>query len=167
MGCGLVSIRHACWDDLPGITRIYNDAIATTVATFDTSPKTDEEQTAWFAGHGRRHPVLVAERNGVVIGWGSLSAWSDRCAYSDAAEASLYVDARWQGLGVGSQLLNALIAEGRKTGLHTIIGRIVAGNETSLQLVKSAGFECVGTLKEVGFKFGRLLDVHLVQYIYR
>lgn len=163
----MVSVRRACQGDLPAITRIYNDAIATTVATFDTCPKTAEEQREWFASHGPRHPVLVADGDGMVVGWCSLTPWSDRCAYCDAAEASLYVDASQQGLGVGTQLLKALIAEGRKVGLHTIIGRITEGNEVSLRLVKAAGFDHIGTMREVGRKFGRLLDVHLMQYIYR
>jgi L-amino acid N-acyltransferase len=73
-------IRPAIADDLPAITAIYNHAILNTTATFDTEPKTEAEQLAWFKAHDERHPVLVATIDGKVVGWASLSAWSDRCA---------------------------------------------------------------------------------------
>jgi phosphinothricin acetyltransferase len=147
-------------------TEIYNDAIQNTTATFDTQPKTLKEQQAWFVNHQPRHPVLVAEQDGIIVGWASLSKWSDRCAYSDTAEASIYIRKEYRGRGIGGQLLEMLLAEGKSINLHTVIARIADGNKASLALFKSKGFNDIGVMKEVGRKFGKLLDVYLMQKIY-
>ena len=97
----MLVIRPARPDDLNAITEIYNEAILTTDATFDTEPKTDEEQKTWFTNHGPKNPILVAEQDRTVIGWASLSDWSDRCAYSDTTEISLYVKGNSRGKGIG------------------------------------------------------------------
>jgi phosphinothricin acetyltransferase len=162
-----VTIRRAIPGDLESITEIYNEAILTTVATFDTQPKTDEEQASWFASHGTRYPILVAEDKGRVVGWASLSMWSDRCAYADTAENSVYVKEEHRGKGIGRKLLEALMKEGEAAGLHTVIARIAGGNEVSIRLHESFGFEHIGVMKEVGRKFGRLIDVYMMQKIYR
>ena len=162
----MLTIRRATLEDLGAITQIYNDAILKTVATFDTDPKTAEEQMMWFADHGPEYPILVADNNGLVVGWASLSRWSDRCGYSNTAEISLYVDEKHQGKGIGRKLLEAIVREGREAGLHTVIARIAEGSEASINLHKSFGFEHIGTVKEVGRKFGKRLDVHLLQKIY-
>ena len=162
----MLVIRHATLEDLGAITQIFNDAIVKTVATFDTDPKTAEEQMMWFADHGPEYPILVADNNGLVVGWASLSRWSDRCGYSNTSEISLYVDEKHQGKGIGRKLLQAIVQEGQKAGLHTVIARIAEGSEASINLHKSVGFEHIGTMKEVGRKFGKRLDVHLLQKIY-
>ena len=162
----MLTVRKATLEDLAAITQIYNDAILKTVATFDTDPKTAEEQMMWFADHGPEYPILVADNNGLVVGWASLSRWSDRCGYSNTAEISLYVDEKHQGKGIGRKLLEAIVREGREAGLHTVIARIAEGSEASINLHKSFGFEHIGTVKEVGRKFGKRLDVHLLQKIY-
>jgi L-amino acid N-acyltransferase YncA len=159
-------IRKASATDVPAITEIYNDAIINLTATFDTQPKTLEEQTAWFEGHHSHFPVLVAEQKGRIAGWASLSRWSDRCAYSGTAEASLYINAKDRNKGLGRKLLSAILDEGQKAGLHTVIARIVEGNATSIHLCESLGFTHIGTMKEVGRKFGKLLDVQMMQKIY-
>jgi phosphinothricin acetyltransferase len=163
----MIIVRKATLNDLPAITEIYNQAILATTATFDTEPKNLEEQKVWFESHSPKYPVLVAEENGKVIAWASLSKWSDRCAYSDTAEISLYVEEKSRGKGIGRKLLEAIIREGEKADLHSIIARIAEGNETSIYLHRSVGFEHIGIMKEVGRKFGRLLDVYLMQKIYR
>ena len=81
------------------MTAIYNDAVARTTGTFDTEPKTLDQQREWFDRHGASHPVLVAEEAGRVVGWASLSPWSDRCAYARTAEVSVYVDESSRGGG--------------------------------------------------------------------
>ena len=162
----MFTIRPAKLDDLKAITEIYNEAILTTHATFDTEPKTDAGQRVWFANHGPRNPILVTELDGVVVGWASLSEWSDRCAYSDTAEISLYVKQESRSLGIGRRLLEAIIREGEKVGLHTVIARIVEGNQASIHLHENVGFEHIGVMREVGQKFGKLLDVYLMQKIY-
>jgi len=159
------TIRPATIADLPSITRIYNDAILTTTATFDTEPKTIDEQREWFAHHGLRYPVLVAVSGGNVTGWASLTAWSDRCAYADTAEVSVYVDEPRRGGGTGRALAEAIIKAGRQAGLHTLLSRIAEGNAASLRLTESLGFKQVGIMHEVGFKFGRRLDVCLLELV--
>jgi phosphinothricin acetyltransferase len=158
-----VIIRRAVPNDIPAITEIYNEAILTTVATFDTEPKTIAEREEWFLAHGDRHPVLVAVVDGKVVGWASLSSWSDRHAYDDTAETSFYVKSEFRGQGIGRKLKESIIDEARRLRFHTLIARIAEGGEESLHLNESAGFYRVGTLKQVGRKFGKLLDVHILQ----
>jgi len=162
----MLNIRPAKLDDLDTITDIYNEAILTTDATFDVELKTEAEQRVWFANHGPKNPILVAELDGVVVGWASLSQWSDRCAYSDTAEISLYVKQEFRSRGIGGRLLESIVREGEKVGLHTIVARITEGNKESIHLHESVGFEHIGVMREVGQKFGKLLDVCLMQKIY-
>lgn len=158
-----VAIRPATPADAAAIADIYNEAIATTVATFDTEPKDTEERITWLESHDDRHPVLVAELDGAVVGWASLTKWSDRAAYSDTAETSFYVYSTHRGRGIGRKLQDALIGEAQRLGFHTLIARITAGSAESLHLHEITGFVHVGVLKEVGRKFGQLLDVHVLQ----
>ena len=158
-----ISIRRAELADAPAIAAIYNEAILTTVATFDVETKSVEERIEWLSRHDERHPVLVAEVEGQVIGWISLSRWSDRRAYDDTAETSFYVKSEFRGQGVGRRLNEAIIDQARRLGYHSLIARVAQGSEQSLHLNLSMGFVLVGTLKEVGRKFGKLLDVHILQ----
>jgi phosphinothricin acetyltransferase len=162
----MLTIRKAKIDDLGAITNIYNDAVLNTLATFDTEPKTIEERKTWFKNHDSQHPVLVAEQDAQVVGWASLSKWSERRGYAGTAEVSLYVEKAHRGSGIGKKLLEAILQEGQTAGLHTLIAQIVTGNEPSIRLAKQMGFQEVGVLKEVGCKFGKLLDVHVMQKIY-
>jgi len=158
-----MNIRPATPSDIPAITAIYNEAIASTTATFDTEHKSLDDRRDWMAEHDQRHPVIVAEVDGRVIGWAALAPWSDRCAYADTAENSVYVAADARGRGAGRALLAELIALARLNGLHTIIARIAHGNPASERLHVSAGFQHIGTMKEVGRKFGQLIGVHMYQ----
>jgi L-amino acid N-acyltransferase YncA len=160
-----VAIRKAKPADLDAITEIYNEAILTTTATFDTEPKSAADQVEWFRSHDERHPILVAVLNGKVVGWASLSKWSDRHAYDDAVETSFYVKSGFRGQGIGRLLKEAVIEEARRLHFHTLIARVAEGNPESLHLNERAGFVHVGTLKEVGRKFGKLLDVRILQKI--
>jgi L-amino acid N-acyltransferase YncA len=162
----MLTIRRATWTDLAQITEIYNDAIEKTTATFDTEPKTAEQQESWFSNHDARHAVLVADEDGLITAWASLSQWSDRCAYSETAEISVYVREEHRRKGIGKQLMASIIQEGKTAGLHTVIARIAGSNKISADLCKSFGFQYVGTMREVGKKFDALLDVHLMQLIY-
>jgi L-amino acid N-acyltransferase YncA len=161
----MLVIRRAERADVPAIAAIYNEAILTTTATFDTEPKSLDDRLAWFDARGDRHPVLVAERDGAVVGWSSLSPYSDRCAYDDTAETSFYVAAAHRGRGIGRQLKLATLAEARRLGYHTLIARVAEGSDASLHLNREAGFALVGTLRQVGLKFGRRLDVHILQIL--
>lgn len=156
-------IRVAEERDVPPILEIYNQAVLRTVATFDTEPRTIAQQLDWFAQHSLRYPVLVAERDGQVIGWASLNRYSDRLAYAGTAELSLYVGEPFRGAGLGRRLLGAALEAGAVGGLHTVLSRIVEGNDNSVHLHRAHGFFTVGTMREVGYKFGRLLDVIIMQ----
>ncbi len=158
-------IRTATETDVPAITAIYNQAVTDTTASFDLVPKTAEERMAWFADHGPRHPVLVAEVEGVIAGWASLSPYSERPAYDDTAEISIYIDSAWHRRGIGAALGMDLLARARAAGLHCIIARICTENEASLNLTRNLGFADAGTLHQVGFKFGRWLDVAQLELV--
>ena len=162
----LITIRLATLNDLLDITTIYNEAIKYSNATFDTTKKTPEEQHQWFNEHGPKNPILIAEYENTIVGWAALSKWSDRCAYSDTAEISLYIKKEFQQQGIGTQLLKKVISEGEKAGLHTIIARITEGNQESIRLHEAFGFENIGVMKEVGWKFGKRLDVYLLQKLF-
>ncbi len=160
-----VKIRKALKSDLEDINRIYNYAVINTTATFDTRPKTVKSQEKWFYKHSEKYSIIVAENESRVIGWASLSRWSDRCAYDNTAEISLYVDKDKQSSGIGNRLIAEILKIARKNKLHVIIARITGENEISVHLHKKYGFTYVGSLKEVGFKFNRYIDVHLMQLI--
>ena len=160
-------IRIATLGDLSAITAIYNDAIFKTTATFDTEPKKATEQLIWFKAHAEKIPVLVAEFKSEVIGWASLNPYSDRLGYAETAEVSLYVSENHRGQGVGKSLLAQLIATGKENGLYTILARITEGNQKSIQLHHELGFETIGVLREVGIKFGKRIDVHVLQLIFK
>jgi L-amino acid N-acyltransferase len=111
--------------------------------------------------------VLVAEQGGAVVGWASLSAWSDRRAYAATAEVSEYVDRGHRGRGIGRALLSGLVAVADQRRFHTLIARVADGNAASLRLHRQEGFKRVGVMREVGLKFGRRIDVHLLQRLGR
>lgn len=160
---GDISIRHAVAGDAAAIADIYNEAIHTTTATFDTEPKTAEDRLQWLNDHDERHPVFVAELDGQIAGWASLTKWSDRPAYYQTAETSFYVGEAFRGRGIGSALKERLIEEGRRLGFHTFLARAAGESLASIHINESFGFRHIGTMKEVGFKFGRRLDVHVMQ----
>src|SRR5687768_14738928 len=127
-------IRRATLDDAQSIAEIYNEAILTTTATFDTETKTVDDRRQWLAEHGDRHPVFVAEVDGRVVGWASLSQWSDRKAYDGTVESSFYVQSSHRGRGIGRKLKEATIEAARRLGYHTLIARVAEGSEESLHL---------------------------------
>ena len=163
----MVKIRTANISDLIGITDIYNEVILNSNATFDTEIKSIEQQKKWYTDHGPQNPIIIAEENRQIVGWASLSKYSTRCAYSDTAELSVYVKKEKQGKGIGKKLMENIVKEGEKVGLHAIISRITDGNKISVQLHENVGFKKIGIMKEVGFKFGKRLDVLLMEKVYK
>jgi L-amino acid N-acyltransferase len=158
-----VELRRASESDLPAIVEIYNEAVRTTTGTFDTEPRSLDDRTEWFRSHDARHPIFVARSDGRVVGWASLSVWSERRAYDATGEVSVYVAEPARGRGVGRALLERLVAAAAGLEFHTLLARVAEGNLTSLRLHADAGFVTVGVMREVGTKFGRRLDVHLLQ----
>jgi L-amino acid N-acyltransferase len=157
--------RIATIADAAAIADIYNQAVLRSTATFDTVPQTADERAAWLASHGRRHPVIVATLAGRVLGWASLSRWSDRPAYDRTAEISVYVDEGARGNGVGGTLMREMIERARAVDLHALVSRVCSENEVSLALSEKCGFTTVGVMHETGEKFGRLLDVVVLELL--
>ncbi|MEZ4819212.1 MAG: N-acetyltransferase family protein [Bdellovibrionota bacterium] len=158
-------IERARIDHLPAITEIYNDAILHTVATFDTQPKTIAEQEIWFQQHVDPLPIFVALFDNEVIGWSSLSAWSDRCAYAKTVETSTYMHKDHQAKGIGTKLLATSMAYAQTHGHRNVLARIVSSSLASRHLHEKQGFTLVGTMHQVGEKFGQIHDVCLYQYL--
>jgi L-amino acid N-acyltransferase YncA len=142
-------------DDWPAVERIYADGIATGDATFETEPPDWEH---FDAGKLVDHR-LVAERNGEVVGWAAVSAVSERCVYAGVVEHSVYVDPARAGQGVGTALLQALIASTEAAGIWTIQTGIFPENTASLALHERCGFRVVGRRERLGRHFGRWRDV--------
>jgi L-amino acid N-acyltransferase YncA len=157
------TIRRAELADASAIADIYNEAILTTAATFDVEPKSITERAQWLQSHDDRHPVLVALVDGKVVAWASLTLWSDRCAYENTAETSFYVHSTHRGRRIGRKLMDAIIEEARRLRYYTLIARMAECSRESIRLHENTGFVHVGTLKEVGRKFDRLWDVHIMQ----
>lgn len=158
-------IRLATPDDLPSIATIYNWEVRNNVATFDTVEWDEQAMRDWFAKHDPGHrPVIVAEDDeGAVVGWGSLSDWSTRCAYVRAAEDSFYVHPDHRGRGIGKRIMADLIERSRALGVKTLLARIETSCAASLRVHKAYGFTEVGVMHRVGEKFGRVLDVALLE----
>ena len=156
-----MTIRPALLADLPGILEIYNDAVLNTTATYDYEPRTLQHRLAWFEERAKMNfPVFVAaNEQGRVVGWSALNPYHARAGYRFTSENSVYVAADQRGRGIGKQLLPPLISGAKERGLRAIIAGIDAENEISVRLHASFGFEKVGCFKQVGFKFGRWLDV--------
>lgn len=161
----MTNIRKANEADIPAMNDIYNQAVLETVATFDLNPHTIEQRSDWFSRYQDRYPLFVAEVNGEVAGYGSLSPFRDKEAFIDTVELSIYLSPRFQGNGLGKKMMTVLIEDAKKRGFHTIISSITGGNEVSVRLHERFGFEFVGNFKEVGYKFGEWQDVHFYQLI--
>lgn len=157
------TMRAATLDDAEAIRAIYNLEVTTSTVTFDLEPRTLADQRAWLAARSGAHSAIVAVRGEEVIGFASLSPWKERPAYRTSVEDSVYVHRDHQGRGVGKLLLAHLLDVATRSGFHAVFGRIVGGHEASLALHTALGFEVVGTEREVGRKFGRWLDVVVVE----
>jgi L-amino acid N-acyltransferase YncA len=158
-------IRAALETDLTAINEIYNESVRTSVFAFDTEETTHEQRLAWFTAHTSPYSVLVAQVGDETAGWASISPWAAHGAYAATAEHSIFVADRHRGHGVGRALLSAVVANAEGAGFHVLVGRITTGNTVSHQLHQRFGFHEIGTMREVGCKFGGLLDVWLVQKI--
>jgi L-amino acid N-acyltransferase YncA len=158
-------IRLAGESDLDAINEIYNYYVLHSTCTYQEQPESIEARRAWFARHSEKHPVIVAEIDGQVIGWGSLSPFRERAAYRFTVENAVYVRHDAHRKGVGSALLHDLIQRASSIGHKAIIGAIDAEQAGSLALHAKFGFQMVGRLKQVGFKFDRWLDVIYMELI--
>jgi len=160
-----MEVRPATPADAEAIREIYNTEVSGSTVTFDLVPRTTAEQRAWLEDRSGGHVALVATDGGAVVGFGSLSPYRDRPAYTTSVEDSVYVHRDHRGRGVGRLLLDALVATARSHGFHTVLARVVGGHDASISLHTAAGFTLVGTEREVGRKFGRWLDVVVLQLV--
>lgn len=158
-----MELRAATVDDAEAIRAIYNLEVTDSTVTFDLVPRTLADQQEWLGARSGAHVALVAVEGTVVVGFGSLSPYRDRPAYSTTVEDSVYVHRDHQGRGVGRALVSELVDVATTRGFHAVMARIVGGHEASIALHRSCGFAEVGTEREVGRKFGRWLDVVIMQ----
>ncbi|HEX2848964.1 MAG TPA: GNAT family N-acetyltransferase [Acidimicrobiales bacterium] len=158
-----MEIRLATHADADALRTIYNRYVTGSTVTFDLVPRSLEVQRAWIDAHAGAHPAVVAVDGDQLVGFGSLSPYRDRPAYSTTVEDSVYVAEGLHGRGLGRALLDELLRLAGLHGFHAVMARIVGGHEASIGLHSACGFGLVGIEREVGRKFGRWLDVALMQ----
>ena len=158
-----VAVRTATEADVTAITDIFSHYVVHSTATFMTSPPTLEQQRTWLRDREPIHPVIVAEAEGLVVGWASLSAFRTREAYRQTAELGVYVRHDRHRQGIGRTLVGELIVRARALGHHVMVGGCCHESTASLALMASLGFTQVARFREVGRKFDRWLDVIFLQ----
>ena len=159
-----MDIRDTQDSDLPEIMAIHNDAVAHTTAIWNDSPVDLANRAAWLADRRRAgYPVLVAARDGAVLGYASFGDWRAFDGYRHTVEHSVHVRADLRGGGIGRALMEGLIARARTLGKHVMVAGIEAGNANSIRLHEKLGFTRTGLLPQVGMKFGAWLDLAFLQ----
>ena len=164
------TIRLATADDAEPIMAIYNREVTTSTATFDLVPRSLADQREWLAARSGAFSAIVAVLDGEadggqVVGFASLSPYKERAAYRTTVEDSVYVHRDHTGRGIGRLLLDRLVDIARDSGFHSVIARIEAGGAASRALHAACGFDLVGVERQVGRKFGRWLDVAVMQIV--
>lgn len=147
------------------ILAIFNEAIANSTALYDYKPRTNEMMTSWFDAKAKgKYPVIGVEGDhGELMGFASFGPFRAWPAYKYSVEHSVYVNACFRRRGVGRILLERIIEAARSQDYHLLIGGIDASNQASIALHERLGFTHCGTIRQVGFKFGRWLDLSLYQ----
>lgn len=158
-----IGIRPAQSDDADAIAGIYNQGIEERVATLETEPRSGEERRAWLAARGSRHPVIIAEREGRIVGWGSLNPFNPRACYDHVADFSVYVDRTARGSGVGRRMLEHLVELAKSIGYHKLVLAALASNAAGNALYTRLGFRQVGIYREHGLLDGHWVDVLLME----
>jgi L-amino acid N-acyltransferase len=157
-------IRDAGAGDLPGILAIYNDVIATSTAVYAEQPVTLDDRVAWWNVRvAQGYPVLVAADDSGVAGFASFSDFRTWPGYRFTVEHTVHVRADRRGKGIGSALMVPLLARAAAAGKHVIIAGVDGENEPSLRFHERLGFTRVAHFRQVGFKFGRWLDLVFLQ----
>jgi phosphinothricin acetyltransferase len=158
-----ISIRLATAGDCEAINGIYNYYVLHSTTTYQTEPETLDARQAWLAARGTPHPVTVAEIDGRIVGWGALSRFHPRAAYSRTVENAVYVDHQRLGQGIGKAILLDLLERAKQLEHHTVIALISGEQTASLALHAKLGFQPVGLLKQAGYKMNQWLDVVYLQ----
>jgi L-amino acid N-acyltransferase len=154
-----IKLRPAMEPDLKAINDIYNYYVLESTCTYQEEPELLSDRQKWFHNHGQNFPATVAEYNEQIVGWSSLSPYHQRSAYRHTVENSIYVCHDRHRHGIGSLLLQDLIQKARALDYRAIIAGIDADQASSIALHAKYNFQHVGHLQQVGFKFGRWLDV--------
>jgi len=159
-------IRRALVSDAAAICEIYNHEVQFETSTFDLVPRTLETQSAWItARSGAFSAIVCVTPEDEVVGFGALSEYRDRAAYSTSVENSVYVKRDLGRRGIGRLILKTLLEQAADSGFHVVMARIEASGTASRALHESCGFTLVGIEREIGRKFGRWLDVALMQCV--
>ena len=161
----MITIRPALATDAEAICAIHNEGIADRIATLDTTPRTPADSLTWLSDRGPRHPVIVAEADGRVIGWASLNRFNPRAVYDGVADFSVYIERGSRGRGVGRQLLTRLVALARDLGYHKMVLTAFPNNEAGIALYLWAGFSRVGIYQEQGQLDGQWVDTLIMEKI--
>ena len=157
------AIRAATSADTQAIADIYNEGIATRLATFETEPRTPADIEDWLAPGRERLPVLVAEQDGRVLGWARVIAYSERPAYAGVGEVSVYVTEQARGRGLGRALLESLQQAAAELGYWKLVGKLFTANAASAALVRGCGWREVGMHHRHARLDGAWRDVLLVE----
>jgi L-amino acid N-acyltransferase YncA len=161
------TIRVAEAEDGVALARIYNHYIATTVVTFEESAVSPADMSARVAEiSGAKLPWLVAQSPAGVNGFAYASGWKGRCAYRYSVESTVYLAPAAVGRGLGMALYSTLLARLQELGCHAVIGGIALPNQASVALHEKLGMRKVAHFAEVGFKFGRWVDVGYWQRVF-
>jgi L-amino acid N-acyltransferase YncA len=161
----VATIRAATSADAEAIAAIYNEGIATRLATFETEPRTAADIEEWLATAARRLPVLVADQEDEVLGWARVIAYSDRPAYAGVGEVSIYVTERARGRGLGRALLESLQQVATELGYWKLVGKLFTANAASAALVRGCGWREVGMHHRHARLDGEWRDVLLVERV--
>ena len=156
----IITIRDARQDDLGAILDIYNDVIINTTAVYSEKPHTLQMRQDWYNERiNNNFPVFVADDDGRIAGFSSFGHFRAWPCYRYTVEVSVYVESSYRGKGISKKLLQVLIDRAGEMNIHAVIAGISADNQVSVNLHRSFGFEEVANFKEVGYKFGRWLDL--------
>lgn len=161
-----IKIRPYKTEDTQAILDIINHNILHSTALYDYKIRSYEEQQNILKEKiSKNFPVIVAELEGQIVGFGMYSEFRFREAYKFTVEHSVYVNENFQGKGIGKLLLQELISLARQQKLHTMIAVIDSENQSSVEFHEKFGFKTVGIIKESGYKFERWLDSVFMQLI--
>src|SRR5580704_1392027 len=152
--------RLATLNDAPFLAAIYNEGIEDRVATFETRRRSDDDVRGWFDG---RHPIVVVEDEGQIVGFASTSTYRPRDCYAGIAEVSVYVARNFRRHGAGRVALIELIQQAKAKGFWKLVSRVFPENEASRALIRSLGFREVGIYEKHGQLDGRWRDVVIVE----
>lgn len=167
MSTAQLLVRPYAPADLPALTDLYNHYVRTSPATFDIEPVTVEARRAWASHYGESgpHRLLVAERDGQLLGYACTSRFREKLAYRTSVEVSVYVHHEAHGQGVGSHMYARLFEALAGEPIHRAYAGVTLPNPGSLALHRRFGFRDIGVYDEVGHKFEQFWSVHWLEKV--